>query len=249
MQHFGSGLLVGKVTGGNNLPANQTGRIFGILQDISIDFDFDLKPLYGQYQMPVGMGRGKMKIPGKAKIADIRARMYNDLFWGQTVSTGQLLTNFDFPSVVAATVTIVPPGSGVFAEDLGVRNASTGASLEIVPSAPATGQYSVVPATGVYTFAVADVGIAILINYTYTIAASGLTMNLTNQLMGYAPEFEVVLQQTFNGKQMNTKLVRCMSSKLATPTKQDDWTIPEFDFQAFAPLNAATPAIIIGAAE
>lgn len=55
---------------------------------------------------------------------------------------------------------------GRLAQDDGVENASTGAALTKVTSAPATGQYSVDTTTGIYTFAAADAGVSVEISYS-----------------------------------------------------------------------------------
>jgi hypothetical protein len=54
---------------------------------------------------------------------------------------------------------------GTFLSDVGVKYASTGTALTQVSGAPAIGQYSV-NATGLYTFAAADAGAAVLLSYT-----------------------------------------------------------------------------------
>src|SRR3954447_23525513 len=84
---FGSGTLIGVRTD----LANQTPAVFGVVQDVQIDFSFSLKELVGQYQAPVAIGRGAMKITGKAKLARIYATTYNTLFFGQTQATAALL--------------------------------------------------------------------------------------------------------------------------------------------------------------
>jgi len=42
--------------------ANPTPVPFGALQDISLDFSWTMKELYGQYQMPLAVGRGAAKV-------------------------------------------------------------------------------------------------------------------------------------------------------------------------------------------
>lgn len=235
MFHFGAGTLVGTPIGGN-LAANPTPIAFGTLQDVSLDFEFSGKELYGQYQAAIAFAKGKLKIPGKAKYAQINAKQYNDCFFGQTISTGQTLANLDFATAVPAStpwqVTIVAPNSGVFKADLGVRYAATGIPFTQVASAPAVGQYTVSGA-GVYTFVTGDANAAILISYTYTLT-SGFTTKVNNQLLGYGPEFQLVFNELFQGKQRTITLFRCVATKLSNSTKQEDWLIPEFDFQALA---------------
>lgn len=56
---------------------------------------------------------------------------------------------------------------GAWAADGGVSFATGVALVPIASGTPATGQYIVDPATGIYTFAAADTGKAVLISYSY----------------------------------------------------------------------------------
>lgn len=241
---FGSGNLFGVRTD----IANATPVKFGALQDVSIEFNFALKELYGQFQFPVAVGRGTAKIQGKAKFAQINGLAFNSLFFGQSQSTGQLLTAFnEAQSVPASTpfaVTVANAAS--FGADLGVSYAATGLPLAKVASGPSQGQYAAA-ANGVYTFAAADAGAAILVSYTYTLAGSGNTAVIANQLLGAAPSFQAVFTESFQGKQVTLQLNQCVAQKLSLATKLDDFTIPEFDFSAFA--DAAGNVGKIGLAE
>ncbi len=109
------------------------------------------------------------------------------------------------------------------------------------------GQYSVNTATGVYTFAAADTGAAVQICYTFVAAAAGTQMNITNQLMGFAPTIQMLLQTQYNNNQFSVMLYSVLASKLAIATKQEDFIIPEFDFEAFA--NAAGQVIDVYSSE
>lgn len=227
---FGSGVLFGTRTD----VANSTPIRFGALQDVAIDFTFTLKELHGQYQFPLAVGRGTGKISGKAKFAQINGLTLNSLFFGQSLATGQTLTSLtEAQSVPASTpFTVSVANSATFAGDLGIAYAATGLPLTKVASAPIQGQYAV--SAGVYTFAAADAGAAVLISYTYTQASAGTTASISNQLMGSAPTFQANFFEVFNGKQVNLQLNQCVGQKLTLSTKQEDFTIPEFDFMAFA---------------
>jgi hypothetical protein len=112
-----------------------------------------------------------------------------------------------------------------------------GLPLARVGSAPASGQYSVTP-TGQYTFAAADTGRTVFINYEYTVAganAGGATQSTVMNLpMGSAPTFTADLFLPYQGKSMKITLYSCIAGKLAMSTKQDDFLVPDFDFDAFA---------------
>jgi hypothetical protein len=101
-------------------------------------------------------------------------------------------------------------------------------------------------AGAVYTFNTDDhVGGVdnVLISYSYALSATGTQLNITNQLMGFAPTFQVLLATVYNSQQMNVLLYSAIASKLNIVTKQEDFIIPEFDFEAFA--NAAGQVIDI----
>lgn len=208
---------------------------FGNIQDVQFDFSFEEKELYGQYQFPLDVARAKGKITGKAKFAHINTALFNNLFFGGTVATGETIVNSNFASSVPAstpyTVTITPPGSGTFGADLGVVYAATGIPFTLVASGPTVGQYSV--AGAVYTFAAADASAAIYISYTYTVT-TGNTLSYANQLMGAAPRFSIVWGNSYEQKNIYVKFNNCISTKFTLPMKLDDYTIPEFDFSAFA---------------
>ena len=82
---FGAGALWGNRTDvtGSGIGPDQ----FGILQDVQIDWDWQTKEFWGQFQFPVDIARGQGKITGKAKFARIFGAIYGDLFFGQTPAT------------------------------------------------------------------------------------------------------------------------------------------------------------------
>jgi hypothetical protein len=224
--NFGTGQLFAMPVGGG-APLG-----IGALQDVNVDFQGDVKELYGQFQFPLDVARGKTKITGKASTGQIDVDLYNQIFFGGTTTTGQTKTAYNEAGTVPAmtTYTITVTNSAHFVMDLRVVYALTGAPLKQVPSGPTIGQYSV--AAGVYTFAAADASAAVLFTYLYTDATSGKTLQLTNNLMGNTPKFQAVLSDIYEGKYITLVLYSCTSSKLTLPLKQDNYTMPEFDFSA-----------------
>jgi len=211
--------------------ANATPTRFGALQDVQLDFSGDLKELYGQGQFALALARGKAKIEGKAKFAQINGAIFNNLFFGQTLATGQSLVAQNEPALVpaASPYQAAAQNAAAFALDLGVFYAQTGAPLTKVASSPAQGEYAV--AGGLYSFAAADEGAALLLNYQYS-ASTGTRIALGNPPMGLTPTFQAVFAEQYGGKQLTLQLNACVASKLSFPTKQDDWSISELDFQA-----------------
>ena len=236
---FGSGTLFGTpltdATG--TAIAVPTPVKFGVLQECSLDVSFDTKMLYGNQQFPIAVGRGKGKVSGKAKAAQVNGALINSIVFGQTLATPaqNLIVTDEGPSAIPTTpfqVTVV--NSATFTNDLGVTNSATGVPLTRVASGPTSGQYSVT--AGVYTFASADnvSGVSVKINYGYTSATVGKRSTVGNLLMGYAPTFRVDLALPFQGKNLTVSLNSCITSKFSFATKLDDFIIPEFDFDAFA---------------
>jgi hypothetical protein len=146
---FGSGTLWGVRTD----IANPTPIRFGTLQEVQIDFQGEVKELYGQNQFPVDVARGKHKIMGKAKMAEINSLTFNELYFGQTRQTGQLqfaqgesltpalvtaATSADTTSGATLTFTSVPAGVTVGAPVKNVTAPATIASGTYVVSKTST---------------------------------------------------------------------------------------------------------------
>lgn len=233
---FGSGLLWGtplQNAQGTTL-SNPSPIIFGTLQEMELDCKFELKELHGQNQLAVAVGRGKAKVTGKIKVADIRAGFLETIVFGVSGSNGLIsMVNDTTGTVVPAgapyTITPTVPDSGTFDANLGVINASTGRELQRVASAPAAGQYSF--SAGVYTFSSADSGKNMYINYRYTAAStSARNMTLRNLPMGYAPTFSVDYYAPFQGKQAVFSLNTCIADGWKWGAKNDDFTVPEIGF-------------------
>jgi len=237
---FGAGALWGNRTDltGSGIGPDQ----FGILQDVQIDWDWQTKELWGQFQFPVDIARGQGKIAGKAKFARIFGALYGDLFFGQTPATGQLTVSENEAATVPATTpyTVTVANAASFVDDLGVYYASganAGNRFTRVTTPSAAGQYSVNLATGIYTFAAADAGAALLVSYAYTMT-TGKKLVITNQLIGTTPVFKATFYttKTTGGAPggLTLTLNACTATKLSLPTKIGDYEIQEFDFSAFA---------------
>lgn len=230
---FGTGQVYAVPDGGGN-PLR-----LGALQDVSVEFSADIKTLHGQSQFPLAVARGKSKIEGKIGTANIDAMAFNEVYFGQTggVSAGtrrQAINEVAAIPVTPGPYTVTAANDGVdFYLDLGVTDVLTGQPYKQVSAGPTAGQYSV-SNVGVYTFAAADQGKGILLNYLYDDATAGGTLELTNQLMGLAPYFQLIASQIFDGKVFTLCLYKVTAEKLSLPLKQDDFLIPEMGFQAQA---------------
>lgn len=236
---FGTGKLIAVPTHDylGNAIANPTPVQLGVLQDVSLDLSVDIKTLHGSGKYPVAVGQGKGKTEIKAKYANLNGGVLGSLFMGKAPTAGIKAPVFDFaatvPSVSPYTITVVPPSSGTFVQDMGVIDSTTGEAMTRVASAPTAGQYSV--AAGVYTFAAADASKAVFLNYEYSASSTtGKVFTLSNDLMGYTPSFSVLLSQQYDGKTLVVKLNRAVSGKLNLPLKNDDFTMFDFEATAFA---------------
>lgn len=225
---FGSGAFWGI-----NSISNPTPVRFGVTQSCSLDFSASAKPIFGSNQLPVSVARGAMTVSGKVTMAQLNGRLINELFFGSSMASGQTLAidseSGTIPGSSAYTVTVA--NSGTWAFDLGVVYAATGIPFTRVASSPSAGQYSV--ASGVYTFAAADANAGVKISYTYT-TTGGNTITISNQPMGAASTFKSVLSLPYNGQKATFTLNACISTKMSFQTALEDFTKPQFDFDAFA---------------
>jgi hypothetical protein len=231
--NFGTGFLFGNPNGGNQA-TNPTPEYFGTVQDIDVEISATIKELRGNLQFPDDTAIADKKLSGKIKLGRLEVQVFNQLFFADSLVAGVSAISPRELHTAATTITIVPPSSGVFSVDLGVSYSATGQPFVKVPSAPAVGQYAVNVSTGVYTFASGDVGTGALISYTYTIAASGSTLTVNNQVQGYGPQFELWLSEPYQNAGNGLHLYACKASKLGSPRKRDDYVIAELDFEAFA---------------
>ena len=206
-----------------------------VLQEGALSDTSDLKELYGQGQRASAIARGKTKTTLKVKNARVLAAVWNSIYFGQTLTSPSLLAGFtDVTGTAVPTtpfqITPTPPSAGTWLADQGVISGATGNPLTRVASAPATGQYSV--AAGLYTFAAADTGLTMYINFQYssTTAGIGSKQTVRNLPMGYAPTFRARLTVIFQGKIMHLDCRSCVCTKFSLPFKNEDFAVPELDF-------------------
>jgi hypothetical protein len=243
---FGAGLFVIVPNVANATPVRFTP------QEVTLDFKGESKVLYGSEGLPLAAARGKVSVSGKVTNSGVSIAQYNAMFFGNTLTTGQTLVQDREAAAVPASTpfTCTVANAATFGIDLGVLNAATGVPLTKVASGttPTTGQYSVSNA-GVYTFAAADTGLALLITYSYTVAGQGVTFTINNQPMGTSPMFKAVYQGVFQptGKKAFWQLNACIAHNVQQASKIDDFMLPAFEFQAM--VDAADVLGIMSGAE
>src|SRR6185503_9658169 len=133
-------------------------------------------------------------VTGKAKFARIFGAIFGDLFFGQTPATGQLTVSESEAATVPASTpyTVTVANAASYVDDLGVFYAAgvnAGNRFTRVTTPAAAGQYSVNPATGIYTCSAADASAPLLVSYAYNLS-TGKKLVVTNQLMGSTPVFK-----------------------------------------------------------
>src|SRR5579863_7161542 len=131
---FGSGRLYGV----RNDQTNQTPTEFAVLQSVDLSFDFTTKPLFGQNQFAVFVARGEAKWTVKAKMGIISGLIFNNIFFGQTLTTGQTaLAAGEAHSVPASSPYTIQATSTTFNTDEGVTYAGNpGVPLKYTTTTP-----------------------------------------------------------------------------------------------------------------
>jgi hypothetical protein len=235
--NFGIGTVIGRRTDVSGQPPS----FFGTIQDISVDIDQTLVELYGQLKLPADIAPSKLKISGKAKYARLQLNALNNMLLGNTVTSG---AGFDMAAAeshtfTSTTTTVTVTNGSSFIVDLGVFYNSNGVQLTPTTATPTVGQY--IPGvlnTGTYTFNTSDVSTQLNFYYTYTVTTL-FQMIGTNNFMGTGPIFELTLSNHYTNNlgvknTLNLRLNACRSSRFTFPFSNVQYTIPDFDFMAFA---------------
>lgn len=241
---YGSAFLFVRPTGGN-LPASPQPVFPLTVQDVEVNVKGKIDELRGQYQWAEDSATGDKTGTGKFGIGRKDWYLFNNLYFADLVTAGGESVSYLEPHTIPAvtgpyTITVAPPGTGTFAEDLGVVYASNGLRLQQQTAGlTQAGQYQV-SNVGVYTFDVADASVPILISYAYTLT-TGNTYQVNNQIMGYGPQAEFFLVDRY---QLEAGISNCLllnavkvSSIGNVGNKRDKYAMPEVEFTIFA--NAA----------
>lgn len=232
---FGPGALYATRTDiSNPTPIN-----IGYAQEFALDETGENKELFGSYQYPLAVARGTIKCTGKAKAAVISGQALN-IFHGNTFNAGQLKASLGEAATVPAsgTYTVVGGHAANFNADLGVVYSSTGLPLIAEGAASlvgAAGEYYA--NNGTYTFYSGDASAKVNLSYAWndTVSADGgQTQVIANQLIGYAPTFQLDYVTVFQGKSYYLRLFNVICTKLAQNFKLTDFMMPELDFSISA---------------
>src|SRR5438105_8592910 len=164
MRNFALGSLVTIPSGANPTPVQ-----FGWLKDLAVDIKDEMKYANGQYRYATDAGRGRGEITIKAKLQELRTDILLAATQGATSATGSIIgITGEAATIPGSPFQVTVANGATFSEDCGVLDLTSAKYLTRVASAPATGQYSVNTATGLYTFAAADTTHNLQISYLYT---------------------------------------------------------------------------------
>ena len=207
----------------------------GFAQEFSLSFKGSTKKLYGQNQFPLIAARGTVAATGKIKAALLSGIAWNAAFFGNSFTAGKDNYYFNEAHTVSSTTQVVTNATGGIV-DLGVSYVSTGLPLQRVATASLAGTYSVAPSTGTYTFVAAD-EVALNFNYSNFSSASGQQLNVTNQLLGVNPTFQLDYWTNLNqpaSKPFAVRIFAAIASDLSIASKLEDFIMPELNFDCFA---------------
>lgn len=236
---YGSLLYVNPT--GQDLAANPQPVYPFTIQDLSITVKGKPDSLRGQQRLAEDVAIGDIEVTGKFGIGRKDWLVFQQMFLADTTNTGGSAVQPLEPHLIPTTpyeITIAPPGSGTFAEDLGVMYSPSGKRFVPVASVAGAGQYS--QTAGVYTFDSADGAgtVAVVISYLYTLT-TGETYQMNNQFQGYGPQLEFFCvdryQQT--GGIPNSIWLKAVKVHALGDigSKRDKYAMMEVEFTAFAP--------------
>ena len=248
---FGSGTLLFNPTGGNaSTPSGPTSLV--TLQDVDIKIDQKLVKLMGQNKGPDDVATSDEEVKITAGTGQINLDFYNTFFLGEDIVTGVKLQAYNELHAIPTTpYEVVGTQTTALATnaDMGVFYASgtnAGQPLERVATGVATGQYEVAVVSGTitYTFAAADTGLQVYLNYIYT-AATGRTATLYNRLQGFGPNFELYCGDPYQSASqdaiMGLHFFKCKIGNFDLPKKRNNYLISKIEIEAYpqTPLTGA----------
>jgi hypothetical protein len=237
---FGSGIMFGFPSGAQT-GTNITPVEIGVIQNAKVDITADIKALFGLYSFPIDTAVGKRQIKGSAAFAQYEGTAWNNLMFGSagSVAAGaaQIASYREAGTIPITPFTVTVAQSAHFVQDGGVRFSATGQPLQAVASGPTTGQYTV--SAGVYTFAAADTGKAVVITYTYSSTTNNQTFTITNTAMGSGPTIGLYLylpyqSTSFASLDRGIYMPNVRIGNFSLATKLDDYTEENTSFECFA---------------
>lgn len=257
-QVFGVGFLTITPAGGSPIQV-------GTLQDVSVSKKGTMKGLYGSQKVAVGMAEGEVKWTGKAKSAVFAGALIAALIAGATSATGQkcgilqetATLTVDSSTFSSSTEKAVVAQAATFSSDLGVYDLTAGAYLTQATyigsgTPPVSGTYQVNVANGMYWFNTNTTGHTLLISYDYSIAATGHTISIVNQVMGPVISTTLKLYNTYapttGAKNIGIIFGNVVFPDIDIALKNTDWIGKDLTFEALdvSPVGSGTVATFFG---
>lgn len=237
---FGPGILIATRTDVTpSIPIN-----VGFVQEFEVEMAGTNKQLYGQYQVPLVVARGTIKMTGKFKAATVSGLAMNLTFWGGSFSTTSNILAWNVGSTfttnsTGGTGSLQVGSSTTFDADLGVTYSTTGLPLQRVSTGnEVAGKYSIgSTAPGLYNFA--DQGANVKVTYTSSTGA-GQSLLQSQNLIGNTPTLQLDYYSNLNQPSSKPFVVRffaAVASKYGWAFKLEDFNMPSFEVDLYA--NAA----------
>jgi hypothetical protein len=197
----GTGYLFAVPSGGN-LASNATPLRPFTVQDFELTVKGKIQKLQGLYNVAEDIAKVDQDVQFKFSMGRRDFFALNQMYYSDTFAAGgdiaAVLEAHTIPGSSTYTVTIAPPGSGTFVQELAVEYAGAfGGRFIKVASVTAVGQYSVVESTGVFTFFSGDASAKIQISYEYLSAATGTQYQFNGQIQGFGPSLQLFLYDPY----------------------------------------------------
>ncbi len=237
---------------GGLLPANAAPQQLNTIQDIQVDWSGKGVELRGQLLYAIDARLADVSVKVKFQVGQYSLDMLNVLFFAGTLASGASQDTivpdeaYSVPSVSLSSQLTITGAT----EDLGVSLASNGSNFDRVLTSPATGQYTFAlsAGNGVYTFAAADAGLAILVSYV--VPGTAAALQVPNNLQGYSPNFELVGWNPVGGNAPATayngfRIFNCVATGLKPLAyKRDGFNMVEVDGLAYCPTGQNVAELI-----
>jgi hypothetical protein len=218
---------------------------FANLKGVTIEARGELIESPSQLRHAIRMAKGRITINVKARFGTFDGVVMDQAFFETSAQAGATRYVEDAVSVIPGPPYVVNlTATPDIMTDLGVRFVSNGEPLPRNDAGPGVGQYKLV-AQGVYQFNAADTAKSVAISFLHTVS-TGKKIVMSNLFKGVAPMFQAILCGRYNDQQVTWVLEACSSERFALPTMLENFTINEFEFQAYADLQGNVGTISAG---
>ena len=204
-------------------------------QGQSIDVKRKVESLFGENIFAAAVGVGETEVTGKVEFGKTVASVLANLISGNGTTTGSYFEadNEAGTTLAASPYSYTAVNGATFLYDLGVVNATTGVIYSCVASgSEVAGKSYSVSALGVYKFALGDASTNVKVSYAYTVAASGVSITLSNQLQGSTGGFQAVHVLPWGTEQDMFVFYNCIASSFALSAKKSGFGGTTLDYTA-----------------